>query len=166
LSSRTGRDERSRTKPKTHVKDLDISLDLRDAVLIGDLDLTERFSIDNALSVAVGELGTRPGERAKKRGQCGGREDEGRERRDSLDDGPLEGRSNYSPISGDGEEDREGESLLSGDEAAELLAEGRRKHGNGSLNEVDGGRSLSSISIESSVGLDLKVISRRGEEIS
>lgn len=84
------------------------------------------------------------------------RERGSREGRGSLDDRPLKGRSNDSTIGGDGEEDREGEPLLSRDETAELLAEGRRKHGNGSLDEVDRSRSLSRISIESSVGLDLQ----------
>lgn len=84
------------------------------------------------------------------------RTERGESQNGSLDDRPLESGSNDSTVGGDGEEDRESESVFSGDETAELLAEGRRKHGDGSLDEVDRSRTLSSITIESSVGLDLE----------
>ena len=40
------------------------------------------------------------------------------------------------------------------DETAELLAQSRREHGNGSLDEIDASGTLASITVEGSIGLD------------
>lgn len=68
---------------------------------------------------------------------------------DSLSEPGIEDLS----FGGHGEDDRESELVGSRVERTELFTERGRKHRNRSLNEVDGGRTLASFTIERSVGL-------------
>ena len=72
----------------------------------------------------------------------------------SLDDGPAEPLLDDLRVLGHREDDGEGEAILARQETAHLLAQRRWQHRDGALYEVDAGRPLPCIAVESSVGLD------------
>lgn len=69
-------------------------------------------------------------------------------------DGLAEPLVQYFPLRVEREDDRECKSIFSRDKTAQLLAEGRRKHGDTALHEIHAGGALASIPVQSRVRLD------------
>ena len=129
------------------VEDLDVVRDVFCAVFRGNSDFAEGLAVDNVLHVVVAQLRSRPtfGRQIKAKNSPSS---------DSLDDRPAEPFLDDLALFRHREDNREGKALLAGKKAAELLAQGGRKHRHGALDEVDTGSTLARIAVESSVGLD------------
>lgn len=130
------------------VENLDIVGDIGSVMFRDDRDTTENLAFDNVLSVLVAQLGSRP----KINELASGSPTPSRSY--SLDDSPAEPLLDHLSFLRHGKDNRERQTLLSRQQAAELLTQRRRKHGNRALHQVHTRCTLAGIAVQGSVGLD------------